>query len=310
MSSKPLTKVTFLIAVLALFSGAVSASAAGFNFGTVYVGDFVVTSFVDGNPFDEPAVIDHISMPFGFLYGNYTYGTIYVNSTYYVDIHVDTGTPGSHSGYMLVYLRTTSQPYSYHTEAVYLTVNIIEPCDPLSVSITGPTQGSTKTPNAAGNVILQASASSSADRVEFYVDGALVANDLAPSWAYAWPAKDGSHQVYAKAYDTCGNSLTSSSVSFSVNCGNPSVTLTKPVNGSTVTPNAKGNVILEATASHSTGIQRVRFFIDGGLVATDTVAPYAYAWPATSGTHLARARAFSNCGGAGVSSNAATFTVP
>ena len=87
-------------------------------------------------------------------------------------------------------------------------------------------------------------------------------------------------------------------MSFSVSCGALTVAVTSPADGATVSPNAAGNVILKAAASHPTGIQKVNFFVDGVLQQSDFTAPYAWAWPAVSGSHVIAARAFSNCGNA------------
>ena len=155
--------------------------------------------------------------------------------------------------------------------------------------------GGTHSPNAAGNIILSANVFL-ATSVDFFIDGSRVATDTASPWAFAWPARAGSHQFFVRAFNSCG-SATSSTVTFTVNCGLPSVSLTQPAHGSTVTPNASGNVILSASASHSTGIRKVEFFVDGTRVATDQNGPpWAFAWPATTGSHQAFALATSICG--------------
>lgn len=180
------------------------------------------------------------------------------------------------------------------------------PCPRPTISSISPT-GGTHSPNAAGNVILSANVFL-ATSVDFFIDGSRVVTDTAAPWAYAWPAKAGSHQYFVRAYNECGSS-TSSTVTFSVNCGLPSVTLNQPANGSTVNRNAKGNVILDASASHSTGISKVEFFVDGVRVATDVNGPpWAYAWPATTGSHQAFALAFTVCGSSKASLTN-TFTV-
>lgn len=63
----------------------------------------------------------------------------------------------------------------------------------------------------------------------------------------------------------------------------PLVQLTSPSDGSTVTPNTE--VSLEATASSSTGVNRVVFHINGVHRCTDSTAPYTCVWdvPQNSG---------------------------
>src|SRR5690606_31293089 len=58
----------------------------------------------------------------------------------------------------------------------------------------------------------------------------------------------------------------------------PSVSLTQPANGSTVS----GSVGLAATASDNVGVTKVEFLVDGGVVATDNTAPYSATWNSTS----------------------------
>jgi cellulose 1,4-beta-cellobiosidase len=74
----------------------------------------------------------------------------------------------------------------------------------------------------------------------------------------------------------------------------PTATLTSPSNGAEFP--AGSTVPLTATATDPDGsIDRVEFFVDGNLVATDTTAPYsASATGLAAGSHTARAIAFDN----------------
>jgi parallel beta-helix repeat protein len=84
----------------------------------------------------------------------------------------------------------------------------------------------------------------------------------------------------------------------------PIVTITSPVDQSTVT----NPVTITASASDSSGISKVEFYVDWTLQATVTSGPYNYSWAAASGTHTIAAMAFSN---AGVQTcNAVTLTGP
>jgi hypothetical protein len=67
------------------------------------------------------------------------------------------------------------------------------------------------------------------------------------------------------------------------NCGTPtdsppSVTLTDPIDGSTVS----GTVTVTANASDDNGVTGVEFFVDGTSIGSDTTAPYSASW-STSG---------------------------
>ena len=87
------------------------------------------------------------------------------------------------------------------------------------------------------------------------------------------------------------------SASFAV-CGPPSITLTSPTNGQTVT--APATIVLSANASAATGctIQRVEFSHDGlPPLYTDTVAPYSYTWTGVGvGSYTIQGKAYDNLG--------------
>ncbi len=73
----------------------------------------------------------------------------------------------------------------------------------------------------------------------------------------------------------------------------PTVSLTAPASGATVS----GTSTLTATASDASGIQSVKFAVDGTVVNTDTSSPYSYAWSSSSvanGTHSLTAIATDN----------------
>lgn len=75
----------------------------------------------------------------------------------------------------------------------------------------------------------------------------------------------------------------------------PHVSITSPSSLSTLL----GSVFIQAKASHSTGIDKVEFYIDGSLKTTDRTSPYSYNWDTTSfedGLHKIRAQAYNNNG--------------
>jgi hypothetical protein len=74
----------------------------------------------------------------------------------------------------------------------------------------------------------------------------------------------------------------------------PTVTITRPSNGDTVTGR---QMKLDATASDPDGsIAQVEFYVNGIRVGTATKAPYSVQWPATAGTHTVKALATDNVG--------------
>jgi hypothetical protein len=81
----------------------------------------------------------------------------------------------------------------------------------------------------------------------------------------------------------------------------PTVTLTSPTDGSTVT----GTVVLTAAASDNVGVSEVSFFINGvALGSRDVTAPYQTTWATgsvTAGTYAIQAEARDAAGNRGVS---------
>jgi len=71
----------------------------------------------------------------------------------------------------------------------------------------------------------------------------------------------------------------------------PEVSIISPSEWSEVS----GSVSVEVQASHSSGINKVEFYIDDSWKALDTTSPYSYEWDTTSteeGSHKIRARAY------------------
>jgi subtilisin len=76
----------------------------------------------------------------------------------------------------------------------------------------------------------------------------------------------------------------------------PNVSLTSPAGKAIV---RDSNVILAADASDNVGVERVEFLVNGGLVSTDSTAPYSVSWDSTSirdGFATATARVFDAAG--------------
>jgi hypothetical protein len=81
----------------------------------------------------------------------------------------------------------------------------------------------------------------------------------------------------------------------------PTVTLQAPAAGSTLT----GTVTVQATAQDAGGVARVEFYVDGGLRATVTAAPYQWAFDsstASNATHTLTVKAYDLAGNVGAAS--------
>ena len=175
---------------------------------------------------------------------------------------------------------------------------------PPTVGITAPAAGAT----VSGNVTLSASAGDDVGvtKVEFYVDGNLLATDTASPYSTTWStasAANGSHTLSAKAYDARGNVGTSAAVGVTVNNAvdgqPPTTSITAPASGATVS----GSVTFSASASDNVGVTKVEFYVDGNLLATDTTSPYRTTWATASlsGSHTLTAKAYDAAGNVGTS---------
>lgn len=118
--------------------------------------------------------------------------------------------------------------------------------------------------------------------VQFFLDGtALGAEDLAAPYGLGWNTtswSDGVHTLTARARDAAGNTGVSPPVEVTVDNQAAAVGLVAPLPGSAVA----GVVSLTATASDNVGVDVVRFFVDGTLIASDFVAPYSASWNTAS----------------------------
>ena len=101
----------------------------------------------------------------------------------------------------------------------------------------------------------------------------------------------------ATLYDDSGNQVTQLVIQSSqpTTCTSPTVSVTAPAGGSTVS----GNVTLTASVSGSPAATQVVFKVDGTAVATLTASPWSYSWNSASvanGSHSITAAATNTCG--------------
>jgi len=186
------------------------------------------------------------------------------------------------------------------------------PDTPPTVSIVNPADGTT----VAGSVLIQVSASDDkgVSSVEYSIDdgtyNAMTYNSTSGYWEATWDSTtvaDGSHAITARATDTISQMATDS---ITVTVDNvdepPTVSITEPAEGAFVS----GTITIEASASDDRGIEKVEFYVDDGLLATDTTAPYECSWDTTTaadGSYGIKAVATDTAGQTG--SNMVTVTV-
>ena len=207
--------------------------------------------------------------------------------------------PGAH----MIYAKAWDAD-SNGTTSTSIAVTVIDVVAP-TVAMTLPAPGSA----LSGSVTLRADASDNAGvaRVEFYRDtGILLGTDTTSFYIISWDsstASSGAHTLYAIAYDNAGNATTSAPVNVTVlDTTAPTVAITSPADGSTVTKNTV--VTLQATASDDVGVTRVEFYVGTTLTCTDTTSPYTCAWTVPKGASQQfslQARAYDARGNVGTS---------
>jgi peptidoglycan/xylan/chitin deacetylase (PgdA/CDA1 family) len=191
---------------------------------------------------------------------------------------------------------------------------------PPAVSLTMPSAGATV--NGIVQIAATATDASAVARVEFLANGTVIATDRTNPYWIAWNTAAYTGQnvtLSARAVDTLGNTATSSTRQVTVGSAQdttpPTVALTSPADGATVT----GTVPLTADASDAGGIARVELYANGTLLATELTSPYAIDWDTTAyaGTTVTLlARAFDAAGNSADSASrqvtvaAATDTTP
>ena len=179
---------------------------------------------------------------------------------------VATLNPGSHSVYSKAYDAENNTATS--SSVIFSVLDTTAP----SVSITSPIQGASV--SSPINLSATANDNVAVTKIELYVDDILVSSTTSSLLTYSLTLSDGSHSTYAKAFDAGGNVSTSAVVSFTVlDTIAPIVSITSPVNNSTVSRNS--TVTINASASDSVGVTKVEFYVDNVLKCSDTQTPYS-----------------------------------
>jgi hypothetical protein len=193
------------------------------------------------------------------------------------------------------------------TTSATVTVHVVPPNAPPTVTISAPADGSTFEAPATVTVAASAQDSDGAvTRVDFYADSNPIGTATSEPFSIAWtdvPA--GSYALTARATDDAGATATSAPVGITVNDAPPNsppaVTLTSPLSGSEYfQPLA---LTLTAEASDSDGdVARVEFYSSDTLIGAATEAPYEFLWSdVPAGNHSLTARAIDDRGAASVS---------
>lgn len=192
-----------------------------------------------------------------------------------------------------------------------VTVSVIPPNNPPSVTLTSPASGTSFF--APATITLSANAADgdgSIAKVEFFQGATLIGTATNAPYTFNWTSVSaGTYSLTARATDNLGAATTSAAVSLTVNANSlPTISITNPEAGATFF--APATVALSATAADSDGtVNKVEFFHGTTLIGTATTAPYTFNWTnVAAGTYTLIAKATDNLG-ATATSAATALTV-
>jgi peptidoglycan/xylan/chitin deacetylase (PgdA/CDA1 family) len=151
-----------------------------------------------------------------------------------------------------------------------------------TVAITAPLEGATVTGSAV-TISADASDDVAVTGVDFLVDGISVGTSTSAPYSVTWDTTglaDGPVSITATATDSAGNRATSTPIGVTVVNHAPTVALTDPLDGATVSGT---QVAVAATASDAGGVSRVDFYSGATFIGSATSEPYSITWDTTTG---------------------------
>ena len=176
-------------------------------------------------------------------------------------------TPGAHT------LRARSYDNCGNTtSSQQITVHVLADTNAPQVSLTSPTANALV--RGSVPVTAQASDNTGVSRVDFYIDGALTSTDSTSPYSFSWSTTssgDGAHSLYAKAFDSAGNSATSATVTVKVDNTAPRAYIDGPAPGATVSGTS---VQLIGWATDLSRITSLAFRLDGQPLALNSSYTY------------------------------------
>jgi YVTN family beta-propeller protein len=178
---------------------------------------------------------------------------------------------------------------------------------PPSASITSPTGG---TVSGTVSVTVNASDNVGVARVDLLVNGQTIGSDTSTPYQFSWNSTsvaNGTAQLKAVAYDAAGNSAPSAIVSVTVSNVTAPPPDTTPPTASIASPTGgtvSGVITISASASDNVGVTRVDLAVNGTVVASDSAAPWQFAWDShgvADGAVQLKAIAYDAAGNSGAS---------
>jgi hypothetical protein len=159
-------------------------------------------------------------------------------------------------------------------------VSVVVTTPPATVTITGPAAGAVLPVNTPQTITATAtSTTGTVSKVDFFVNGVALSSDVTFPFTAAWtPVTPGIFALTAKATDNFGTVTDSPVITVTVAAGNvPTVAISTPLNGSTVTASTPQSVVVNAAAANGT-IASVELFADNVTLGVDLIFPYNFTW--------------------------------
>jgi hypothetical protein len=187
------------------------------------------------------------------------------------------------------------------TTTIGVTVDNTDNTPPL-VDLTAPSDGADV---SGAPILVRATASdvNGINKVQFWLNGSYLGFDQSAPYARQLDPTlfpNGAYTLKAIAFDNSGNSAQDTiSITISgnaVDTTGPTASITGPSDGATV---SGSSVAFTATASDPSGVNKVRFWVDGTYLGFDQTAPYAKTWDTTTtynGVHTLKIEAFDSLG--------------
>lgn len=147
------------------------------------------------------------------------------------------------------------------------------------ISIASPASGATITGSTVALAVTTSDADGEVVRVAYHANGALVSTVTSAPWSATWSGvAPGTYTLTAVATDSSDLSTTSAPVSITVQAAPlpPTVSITAPVSGSTVTGTSLGLAV--AAADPDGSVVHVAYYANGALVADAASAPWSATW--------------------------------
>lgn len=159
------------------------------------------------------------------------------------------------------------------------------------LTILSPVDGET----LVGTTVILVSTVPGLTAVNFYIDDVYKGYDTTPPYEYHWDTMlyaNGEHEIQAKAYSRHPiRTYSSEPITVALNNALPSVVITSPPDGSSVS----GVCLVCINAENEDKVSRVRFYVDDVLKGYDYSPPFQWNWDTTTcenGPHLVHVDAY------------------